>query len=134
MFFIPGSNEPATGDMLGDMWLEWLNYMRGQPNVPQTISTPYGINENLLPLEYATMLCNLFAQLCACGVSVIFPSGDFGVGKGTARPTTAPEESSSSPCFLRPVCVAFYFSLRAVHHRRNRPLTTLPRFRRSLGH
>ncbi|KAF8258774.1 hypothetical protein EI94DRAFT_1814614 [Lactarius quietus] len=47
-------------------------------------------------------LCDLFAQLGARGVSVLFPSGNDGVGKGACLAQTAQERSSSSrvPCIL----------------------------------
>ncbi|KAH9073468.1 subtilisin-like protein [Lactarius deliciosus] len=71
-------NEPASDDM----WLQWVNHVLGSENVPQTISTSYGDSETDLPWEYADTLCDLFARLGARGASVIFSSGDDGVGKG----------------------------------------------------
>ncbi|KAF8258312.1 subtilisin-like protein [Lactarius quietus] len=59
----------------GDAMLEWLNIVIDQPDVPKTISTSS-------PREYTIALCDLFAQLGARGVSVLFPSGNEGVGKG----------------------------------------------------
>ena len=35
-----------------------------------------------VPLDYATNVCNLFAQLGARGSSIMFSSGDDGVGGG----------------------------------------------------
>ncbi|KAH9033616.1 subtilisin-like protein [Lactarius pseudohatsudake] len=72
------NNEPRADDV----WLAWLVYMLSQTNIPQTISTPYGDIENALPLEYTTTLCNLFAELGLRGASVIFASGNDGVGEG----------------------------------------------------
>ncbi len=43
--------------------------MLGQLNIPQTISISYGLAEKDRPLEYATVLCDMFAQLGARGVS-----------------------------------------------------------------
>ncbi|KAI9449375.1 subtilisin-like protein [Lactarius psammicola] len=74
----PDNKEPAKGDA----WLEWLRFMLKDQNVPQTIVTPYSNNESDLPLEYTRALCKLFAQLGARGVSVIFTSGNGGVGRG----------------------------------------------------
>ncbi|KAI9454059.1 subtilisin-like protein [Lactarius psammicola] len=79
--YIVDSNKPAKGDM----WLEWLEHVLDQPKVPQTISTPYGIDENVLPLEYAKTLCDMFARLGTRGASVIFSTGDDGVGKGDCK-------------------------------------------------
>ncbi|KAF8267808.1 peptidase S8/S53 domain-containing protein [Lactarius quietus] len=78
---LPDSLLPGTGD---DM-LEWLKYVIDQPDVPKTISTSYGNLENGFPPDYAKALCDLFAQLGARGVSVLFPSGDDGVGKGACQ-------------------------------------------------
>ena len=38
-----------------------------------------------MPRDYAIHVCNLFAQLGARGSSVLFPSGDYGVGIGTCK-------------------------------------------------
>ncbi len=71
-------NEPDAGDR----WLEWLVYVLSDPNIPQTISDSYSDSEKNLPREYATTLCYLYAELGVRGASVIFASGDFGVGGG----------------------------------------------------
>ncbi|KAH9030335.1 subtilisin-like protein [Lactarius pseudohatsudake] len=76
MAALPGSNLPAPGDP----FVVWLNSVLSGQRVPPTISTSYGIQEKTTPLEYATALCNLFAQLGLRGASVIFPSGNSGVG------------------------------------------------------
>ena len=64
--FIPGSNEPDEGNI----WLEWLTYMLSLSNAPQTVCTAYGICENIFPREGTR------------GVSLIFASGNHGVGEG----------------------------------------------------
>ena len=81
MFFIPGTNEPAESDM----WLEWLKYMLLLEKVPQTVSTSYAVAERVISREYATTLCNMFAQLGARGVSLLFASGNYGVGYGDCK-------------------------------------------------
>ncbi|KAH9073431.1 subtilisin-like protein [Lactarius deliciosus] len=73
---LPDSNLPAPGDPL----LVWLGFVLNGQKVPPTISTSYGIQEKHTPPEYAIALCNLFAQLGVRGASVIFPSGNNGVG------------------------------------------------------
>ena len=67
----------------GDSYNEWLKYLLDLPKIPQTISISYGFPEQVFPLEYAIAVCRLFAQLGARGVSVLYPSGDDGVGPGT---------------------------------------------------
>jgi tripeptidyl-peptidase-1 len=69
----PGSNEP---------YLDFLTYILAQPDreLPHVVSTSYGEDEQSVPLSYRKKVCNLFGQLGARGVSVIFSSGDTGVG------------------------------------------------------
>ncbi len=77
----PPSNEPAEGDM----YLEWFKYVLDKPKIPQTISTSYGTQEKVLPVEYTAAVCKLFAQLGTRGVSVVYASGDHGVGLGDCK-------------------------------------------------
>ncbi|KAI9445624.1 subtilisin-like protein [Lactarius psammicola] len=65
-----------------DPYLHWLEYVIKQEKIPQTISTAYGDPEVDHPIEYAKSVCRLFAQLGSRGVSVLFASGDAGVGEG----------------------------------------------------
>ncbi|KAF8263760.1 peptidase S8/S53 domain-containing protein [Lactarius quietus] len=77
-----GTKKPGRGDST----LEWLHHVLDQEDVPKTISTSYGEYEKDLPPEYATAICDMYAQLGARGVSALFPSGNEGVGKGACRP------------------------------------------------
>ncbi|SLM34572.1 tripeptidyl peptidase protein [Lasallia pustulata] len=61
-------------------YLTWLNYVLAQPDLPQTISTSYGDDEQTVPYAYATLACQQFAQLGARGITLLFASGDSGVG------------------------------------------------------
>ncbi|KAH9003213.1 subtilisin-like protein [Lactarius hatsudake] len=67
-----------------DPYLSWLNYMLdlNDADIPQTISTSYANKETNWPLDHARSLCDLFMQLGARGVSVLFASGNDGVGEG----------------------------------------------------
>ena len=40
--FIPDSRTPANTN---EPYLDWLNYILGQPTIPQTITTSYGDDE-----------------------------------------------------------------------------------------
>ena len=64
----PSTNEP---------YLEFLTYVLAQDDaaLPQTLTTSYGEEEQSVPEEYALKVCNLFMQLGARGVSVLFSSG-----------------------------------------------------------
>ncbi|KAH9064052.1 subtilisin-like protein [Lactarius vividus] len=67
-----------------DHYLSWLDYMLNLDgtDIPQTISTSYANYETNWPLDHAQSLCDLFMQLGARGVSVLFASGNDGVGAG----------------------------------------------------
>ncbi|KAH8979407.1 subtilisin-like protein [Lactarius akahatsu] len=74
----------STGGGSGpDPYLSWLNFMLSLDDneLPRTISTSYGGHEEAIPLDFAESACELFAQLGVRGVSVLFSTGDFGVGK-----------------------------------------------------
>ncbi|KAH9172269.1 subtilisin-like protein [Lactarius sanguifluus] len=83
IFYSIGGTEKVSdsGEPLpGDVELESLGYMLGKADIPQTISISYGTYEQIVPQEYARVVCILYAQLGARGVSVLYPSGDDGVG------------------------------------------------------
>lgn len=69
-----GSNEP---------YLELLEYLLAlnDTELPTVLSVSYGEEEQSVPEDYARKVCNLFMQLGARGVSVIFASGDYGPGE-----------------------------------------------------
>ncbi len=74
----PSSNEP---------YLDFLTALLAQPasTLPQTLSTSYGEEEQSVPQDYALKICNMFMQLGALGVSVLFSSGDSGPGGNCTR-------------------------------------------------
>lgn len=67
------SNEP---------YLKQLTYLINQPDgeLPHTLTTSYGEDEQTVPPSYSQKVCNLFGALGLRGVSVIFSSGDGGPG------------------------------------------------------
>ncbi|KAH9031110.1 peptidase S8/S53 domain-containing protein [Lactarius pseudohatsudake] len=69
-----------------DPYLCWLNFMLSLDNneLPRTISISYGGFEETLPLGLADSVCELYAHLGVRGVSVLFSTGDLGVGKDCA--------------------------------------------------
>lgn len=88
VFWSTGGRPPfdpdlATPHNTNEPYLDWLAYILNQPQdqIPKVITTSYGENEHTVPFSYARRVCNGFAALGARGVSVIFSSGDFGVGK-----------------------------------------------------
>lgn len=80
--FRPDLDLPSSGGNMNEPYLEYLLSLRNVPNeqLPQTISHSYGEDEQSVPAGYAIRVCQLFGELAARGVSVIFSSGDSGVG------------------------------------------------------
>jgi tripeptidyl-peptidase-1 len=65
---------------------QWLDYVLSQDEIPQTISTSYGDDEQTVPYSYAMRVCAGMASVGARGVSLLFSSGDHGVGDGISNP------------------------------------------------
>ncbi|EJT99523.1 subtilisin-like protein [Dacryopinax primogenitus] len=79
--YIPDDNTPQDTN---EPYAEFLAYVLAKPDseLPRQLSTSYGDDEQSVPYSYAVRVCNEFAQLGARGVSVMFSSGDGGVGDG----------------------------------------------------
>lgn len=78
--FVPDSQTPTNTN---EPYLDWLDFIMNQTVLPQTFSTSYGDDEQTVPLDFAQTVCNGFAQLGVRGSSVMFSSGDDGVGGGS---------------------------------------------------
>ncbi|KAG1868062.1 peptidase S8/S53 domain-containing protein [Suillus tomentosus] len=90
-FYATRGEPPFDSDLLtesdtNEPYSYWLEYVLSQVKIPQSISTSYGDDEQSVPQSYATRICNGMAALGARGVSVMFSSGDGGVGDGVANP------------------------------------------------
>ncbi|PFH44680.1 hypothetical protein AMATHDRAFT_167920, partial [Amanita thiersii Skay4041] len=83
--FQPDAHNPTNTN---EPYTDWLDYVLSHPDPPFTISTSYGDDEQTVPRDFAVRACNSFAQLGARGVSLMFSSGDFGVGDGDTNPET----------------------------------------------
>ncbi|KAG6844454.1 hypothetical protein H0H87_006874 [Tephrocybe sp. NHM501043] len=81
------TNEPYAEDK-SLIESQWIEYVLAQKKLPQSISTSYGDYEQTVPESYARRTCEGFAQLGARGISVLFSSGDGGVGDGNPNPVT----------------------------------------------
>ncbi|CDM34182.1 hypothetical protein DTO013E5_2407 [Penicillium roqueforti] len=79
---VPDLDQPDPNDNNNEPYLEFLqNVLKlDKKDLPQVISTSYGEDEQSIPEKYARSVCNLYSQLGSRGVSVIFSSGDSGVG------------------------------------------------------
>jgi tripeptidyl-peptidase I len=87
--------------------MDWSQYIFAQDSVPQTFTTSHGDDEQSVPQEYAESVCTMFAQLGARGSSIMFNSGDDGIGIGdcktndrTNRTMFQPEFPASCECLV----------------------------------
>ncbi|KAA8650204.1 hypothetical protein EYZ11_003919 [Aspergillus tanneri] len=102
---IPDLSSPDPNDNNNEPYLEFLQNVLKLDNkdLPQVISTSYGEDEQTIPVKYARSVCNLYAQLGSRGVSVLFSSGDSGVGAacqtndGTNRTHFPPQFPAACP-------------------------------------
>ncbi|RDI79773.1 hypothetical protein Vi05172_g10283 [Venturia inaequalis] len=110
-----GGEPPMTGAYASpggqastnEPYLDWVQYILAKPDgdIPPTISTSYGEDEQSVPKDYATRVCQDFAQLGSRGVTLLFSSGDSGVGSpgsnGQCLLYSDPNNANSgSPNFL----------------------------------
>ncbi|KAH9434302.1 hypothetical protein MCOR02_012551 [Pyricularia oryzae] len=79
---VPDLDQPNGNDSSNEPYLDFLEYMKNLPDdeLPQTLTTSYGENEQSVPREFAVKVCNMFGELGARGVSIFFSSGDEGPG------------------------------------------------------
>ncbi|RAK73518.1 S53 family peptidase [Aspergillus fijiensis CBS 313.89] len=102
---VPDLSSPDPNDNSNEPYLEFFqNVLKlSDAELPQVISTSYGEDEQTVPKSYALSVCNLIAQLGSRGVSVIFSSGDSGVGAacltndGTNRTHFPPQFPAACP-------------------------------------
>jgi tripeptidyl-peptidase I len=99
-----GGFPPFTPDLntqtdTNEPYLDWLDVILDQETIPQTISTSYGDDEQTVPPDYADSVCDLFAQLGTMGVSVLFSSGDNGVGSGSCLTNDGTDRVQFIPVF-----------------------------------
>ncbi|TFK25946.1 tripeptidyl peptidase A [Coprinopsis marcescibilis] len=81
--FIPDLTTPTNTN---EPYLDWVDFVLRQKEVPHSISTSYGEPEQTVPRKYAERVCHELAQLAARGVSLMYSSGDGGVGDGSEDP------------------------------------------------
>jgi tripeptidyl-peptidase-1 len=104
IFYSTGGTPPYKADEqtptnANEPYLDWLDFILNQQTIPQTISTSYGDDEQTVPQDYAESVCNLFAQLGSMGVSVLFASGDIGVGGGSCHSNDGTNSVKFIPIF-----------------------------------
>ncbi|OBT86231.1 hypothetical protein VE02_05857 [Pseudogymnoascus sp. 03VT05] len=79
---VPDLDQPDKATGQNEPYLDFITYLLSLPKnkLPQTITTSYGENEQSVPPKYAKKVCCMFGELGLRGVSVLFSSGDTGVG------------------------------------------------------
>ncbi|KAI0284759.1 subtilisin-like protein [Russula brevipes] len=109
IYYSTGGSPPyipdhTTPNNTNEPYLEFLDFFVHQSTIPQVLTTSYGDDEQTVPEDYALSVCNIFARLGLMGVSVLFSSGDFGVGNdscltndGTSRVQFIPAFPASCP-------------------------------------
>ncbi|CAK5273720.1 unnamed protein product [Mycena citricolor] len=101
----PFKTDSATPSNSNEPYLDWLNFILNSTTIPQTFlmgsfeTTSYGDDEQTVPMDYAISVCNLFAQLGVRGSSIMFSSGDDGVGAGTCRTNDGTNKVLFQPAF-----------------------------------
>ncbi|KAI9434427.1 tripeptidyl peptidase A [Lactarius indigo] len=93
IFYSTGGRAPFIEDAhmsttTNEPYGDWLDFILAQDTIPSVISTSYGDDEQSVPIDYANRLCRGFAQLAVRGISMLFSSGDSGVGDGNPDPAT----------------------------------------------
>ncbi|KAI0085899.1 family S53 protease [Irpex rosettiformis] len=78
--FISVGENFQDGDL--DGFLDIINFLLNESSPPQVLTTSYGDDETDVSRALTNTLCNAYAQLGARGVSILFASGDGGVGGG----------------------------------------------------
>ncbi|KAM5352912.1 hypothetical protein ACJ41O_005634 [Fusarium nematophilum] len=84
--FVPNIDQPTAADNQNEPYLPYFRYLLTQRDLPAVISTSYGDEEDGVPREYATLTCNLIGLLGLRGITILFSSGDIGVGAGCLAP------------------------------------------------
>ncbi|TPX14437.1 uncharacterized protein E0L32_005401 [Thyridium curvatum] len=92
---VPDLDQPDPDNSSNEPYLDFLEHMLSlkDDELPQTLTTSYGEDEQSVPRPYVEKVCQMFGQLGARGVSILFSSGDTGVasacqtndGKNTTR-------------------------------------------------
>ncbi|OJD31690.1 tripeptidyl peptidase sed3 [Diplodia corticola] len=77
---VPDLDQPDVSS--NEPYLEYFTELMKKPDseLPSTLSTSYGEDEQSVPASYARTICDMIGQLGSRGVSVIFSSGDTGPG------------------------------------------------------
>ncbi|RDW58856.1 hypothetical protein BP6252_13332 [Coleophoma cylindrospora] len=114
-YLVPDLDQPTQEDNKNEPYLELLDYLSTVPDseLPQTLVTSYGEDEQSIPEGYARTVCDGFGTLGLRGVSVIFSSGDTGVGS-SCQTNDGKNTTRFSPMF--PAACPYVTSVGATRH------------------
>ncbi|RYP33645.1 hypothetical protein DL766_003342 [Monosporascus sp. MC13-8B] len=99
--FDPSKSTPTNTN---EPYLDWVNYLLDLDSIPQVISTSYSDDEQTVPRAYAERVCAQFAAVGARGTSLLFASGDNGVGADGACVSNAGTNSTRFLAGFPPSC------------------------------
>ncbi|KAI5288248.1 vesicle formation at the endoplasmic reticulum [Ascosphaera aggregata] len=111
---IPDNDAPEQTGNVTEPYLDQIDYLLSlsDEELPSVLSTSYGENEQQIPRDYADAVCLGFAKLGARGVSVIFSSGDEGVGQACMS-NDGKNQTRFNPIF--PATCPYVTSVGATH-------------------
>ncbi|KAF8972690.1 peptidase S8/S53 domain-containing protein [Flammula alnicola] len=103
-YYSTGGSPPFNPDTFtptntNEPYLDFLTFLLAQSSIPQTLTTSYGDDEQTVPLDYATSVCNMLATLGSLGTTVFYSSGDEGVGGGDCLTNDGTSRTLFQPAF-----------------------------------
>ncbi|KAJ7704945.1 hypothetical protein B0H17DRAFT_1193433 [Mycena rosella] len=94
--FVSVSNSFRDGALQG--FLDIVNFLLEEDEVPQVMSTSYDSGEADVPQDLAVKLCDAYMARGARGTSMLFSTGDFGVAGNHAQNCTTFQPAFSVGC------------------------------------
>jgi len=122
--YIPDDNTPTNTN---EPYLSFVDYILAQESIPQTLTTSYGDDEQTVPYEYALEVCIKFALIGARGSTVLFSSGDFGVGLGKCLSNDGKNTTKFLPIFPATCTCSTSRTFKSTHHTELRSLRDVRR-------
>ncbi|PPQ94446.1 hypothetical protein CVT25_002537 [Psilocybe cyanescens] len=95
----PFTSDTFTPTNTNEPYLDFLTFLLEQKTIPQTLTTSYGDDEQTVPLDYATKVCNMLGTLGSLGTTVFYSSGDEGVGGGDCKTNDGKSTVLFQPAF-----------------------------------
>lgn len=99
VFFVSVGDSFQDGDLGG--FLDIVNFLSDEDDVPQVMTTSYGENETDMSKALAFKLCTAYAAFGARGTSILFASGDGGVEGGQSQSCTKYQAAFPAGAYLK---------------------------------